>query len=166
MANTRINLNGVRLTFMNIEGAINKTVGTRTKGRFNQNGARDFAIQLSEEQAEAMKRDGFNVKWPKPNPEIPEEEDTRLPTLSVTVSNNANIHPSVRVFVVQGTDPNDPGVVLDHSNYAQLDDMDILYADVNINVNDWNVNGNSGRKCYLNAMKVYIREIGFGESTY
>lgn len=166
MANTRINLNGVRLTFMNIEGAVNKTIGTRVKGRFNPKGARDFSAVLSVEQAEAMERDGFNVKWPKPNPEIDPEEDTRLPTLPITVSNNATIHPSVRVFVVQGTDPNEPGVVLDHANYGQLDDMDIMYADLNINVNDWNVNGNSGRKCYLNAMKVYIREIGFGDSDY
>lgn len=165
----KISLNGVQLTFRNAEGAIKKTMANgRIKGQFNTNGAKTFAITLNEEQALAMEADGFNVKWPKPREDIDPAEDNRQPTLMVTITNSADkqIHHSVSVFVVAGTDVNDPGVKLPHENYDQIDDMDIMFADVNMNVYDWEVNGKQGKKVYLQAMKLYIREVDFSNPTY
>ena len=78
MAQTNtVTLNNVGIIFPNFAGRTDQ---------YNKNGVRSFSVSLSHETAEAMLADGFNVKFPKPNPEIDPNDDRRLPTLNITVS--------------------------------------------------------------------------------
>jgi hypothetical protein len=65
-------LDDVRLIYRNFTGAARQ---------FNEKGKRNFNVILDPEMAEAMEKDGWNVKWQEPW----EEGDPKLPLLKVHV---------------------------------------------------------------------------------
>ena len=158
MAQTNtVTLNNVGIIFPNFAGRTDQ---------YNKNGVRSFSVSISHETAEAMLADGFNVKFPKPNPEIDPDDDRRLPTLNITVSNDHdNIPYGVRIFLVDG----ETEQRIDNNNldmFDMLDGLDIDYANVKFSIYDWSVNGNSGRKPYLQSLQIFLKDYSFGESTY
>lgn len=155
MAQTNtVTLNNVGIIFPNFAGR---------SDQYNKTGVRSFSVAVSNETAEAMLADGFNVKFPKPNTEIDPDDDRRLPTLNITVSNDHdNIPYGIRIFLVDGE--NEQRV--DNTNLDMLDGLDIDYANVKFSVYDWSVNGNSGRKPYLQSLQIFLKDYSFGESTY
>ena len=149
-----VTLNNVGIIFPNFAGRTDQ---------YNKTGVRSFSVAISYETAEAMLADGFNVKFPKPNPEIDPDDDRRLPTLNITVSNDHdNIPYGIRIFLVDGE--NEQRV--DNTNLDMLDGLDIDYANVKFSVYDWSVNGNSGRKPYVQSLQLFLKDYSFGESTY
>lgn len=74
MAN--INFENAQLRYRNFEGR---------KDVFNEAGKRNFWIALDQEQAEDLESQGFNIRWPKENPDIDPMEDTRQPMIKVNV---------------------------------------------------------------------------------
>lgn len=155
MAQTNtVTLNNVGIIFPNFAGR---------SDQYNKTGIRNFSVTISNDTAEAMLADGFNVKFPKPNPEIDPDDDRRLPTLNITVSKDHDIIPyGIRIFLVDGE--NEQRV--DNTNLDMLDGLDIDYANVKFSVYDWSVNGISGRKAYLQSLQIFLKDYSFGESTY
>jgi len=131
-------LEGRRILFRNFTGA---------EGRFNAAGKRNFNVLLEDEEAEAMLRDGWNVKYLQPR----EEGDVPQPRLEVSVHFGKN-PPRVVLITSRGKTP------LDESMINLLDWAEIIDVDLIIRPYEWEVSGKTGVKAYLKSLYVTIRE--------
>ena len=145
MANT-LNIENTRIIFPNFKGE---------RTQYNRQGGRDFSIALDPEMAEDLQSQGFNVKWPKPNPDISPEEDRRLPYLTVTVSNDQHVNPSIRIFIVDSGNPSRVDVT-NQMELEMLDRLDISSADVVINPYHWEIQEQDGVKT---GIKAYLKAL-------
>lgn len=132
-------LEGRRILFRNFEGK---------EGRFNADGNRNFNVVLESEEAEAMLKDGWNVKYLQPR----EEGDEPLPRLEVTIKYGKGRPPRVILITAKGK------TSLDEDMIKLLDWADIENVDMIVRPYEWEVNGKSGVKAYLNSIYVTIRE--------
>lgn len=142
-----LELSNVKIGYRNFSG---------NEGPYNQEGERSFSIFLDEDTAREVFDDGWNVKWPKPNPNIKEEEDRRLPYLSVSVRFD-KIPPKVVLIV------GDKITKLDEEGVKTLDYAEIDNVDVIVTPSHWSVNGKTGIKAYLRSIYVTLREDRFTE---
>lgn len=117
------------------------------EGQYNREGDRNFAVILREDVADAMIQDGWNVRFLDPR----EEGDMPTPYISVAV--NFNNRPPRVVLLTSTT-----RTQLDESSVETLDWADIKTADLIARGYDWNVNGKSGTKAYLQSLFVTIEE--------
>jgi len=120
---------------------------TGKEGQFNREGDRNFAVILPEDVAEQMLADGWNVRYLEPR----DEGDGPTPYISVSV--NFNNRPP-RVILLTSTSRTQ----LDEKSVEILDWSDIKTADLIARGYDWNVNGKSGTKAYLQSLFVTIEE--------
>jgi len=127
-----------RLIFRNFSGK---------EGQYNREGDRNFAVVLPEDVAEQMLLDGWNVRYL----EAREEGDAPTPYISVAV-NFSNRPP--RVVLLTAT----TRTQLDEKSVEVLDWSDIRTADLIARGYDWEVNGKSGTKAYLQSLFVTIEE--------
>lgn len=120
---------------------------------YNREGDRNFALIIpTEEIAEALEREGWNVKIRDPH----DEGDKPFMYLPVKVKFN-NRGP--QVYLKTGDKINK----LDEESVGILDDVDILSVSMDIRPYDWVIqegtkNEKSGRSAYLQSMEV-IQEI-------
>lgn len=114
---------------------------------FNQSGQRQFSVVLTEEVAEQLRNDGWNVKYL----DAREEGETPTPFIGVTVS--YKIRPPRVVMITSGGRTN-----LDESTIEVLDWADIAKADLICNAYEWEVGDKSGIKAYLKTLFVTIEE--------
>lgn len=63
--NDSVVMEGVRIIFRNFAGK---------EGMYNREGDRNFGVLLDDDVAEAMAKDGWNVKWLKARDEDEEEQ--------------------------------------------------------------------------------------------
>lgn len=134
-------MEGVRIVFRNFVGK---------EGQYNREGDRNFAVLLDDTVANAMAEDGWNVKWLKPREDA--EEDA-LPQAYLAVSVNYKGRPPTIVMIT------DRGRThLDESSVELLDWADIKNVDLIVSPYEWNVNGKTGIKAYLQSMYVTIEE--------
>lgn len=133
-------LEGVQIIFRNFTGA---------EKQFNKAGDRNFVVLLEDDVAEAMEKDGWNIKRLRPRED--DEEQNFKAYLSVTVGYKGR-PPRVVMVTSRGR------TTLDESMVEMLDWADILFSDIIIRPYDWTVNGNSGRKAYLKSAFVTIDE--------
>lgn len=134
-------MEGVRIVFRNFVGK---------EGQYNREGDRNFAVLLDDTVANAMAEDGWNVKWLKPREDA--EEDA-LPQAYLAVSVNYKGRPPTIVMIT------DRGRThLDESSVELLDWADIKNVDLIVRPYEWNVNGKTGIKAYLQSMYVTIEE--------
>jgi len=119
------------------------------EGEFNRKGDRNFAVFLSPEQAEAMLRDGWNVKFLK----VREEGEEPQAYLQVSVSYNEKAKPP-RIVMVTSRNKTPLG----EDMVENLDHVDIAMVDLILNPYHWNVSGKTGVKAYLNTMYITIEE--------
>lgn len=131
-------LEDVRLLFCNFAGK---------EGKYNREGDRNFNIALSNELAEDLTNEGWNVKWLEPKNEDYE------PQAILEVAVNYRGRPP-RVVMVTSRGKN----ALNEDEVDVLDYADIEKADVIINPYHWNVNGKTGVKAYAQSVFVTIRE--------
>lgn len=117
------------------------------EGQYNREGDRNFAVILPEDVAKRMLKDGWNVRYL----EAREEGDLPTPYISVAV-NFANRPP--RVVLITST----TRTQLDEASVEVLDWADIKIADLIARGYDWNVNGKTGTKAYLQSLFVTIEE--------
>jgi hypothetical protein len=127
-----------RIIFRNFSGK---------EGQYNREGDRNFAVVLPPETAELMIKDGWNVRVL----EAREEGDEPTPYISVAV--NFNNRPPRVVLLTSTT-----RTQLDENSVELLDWADIRTADLIARGYDWNVNGKSGTKAYLQSLFVTIEE--------
>jgi hypothetical protein len=127
-----------RILFRNFSGE---------EGRFNAKGQRNFNVLLGDEEAKAMLKDGWNVKYLQPR----EEGDEPQPRLEVSVHYGKN-PPRVVMITSRGKTP------LDESMVGVLDWAEIVNVDMIIRPYQWEVNGRTGVKAYVKSIYVTIRE--------
>jgi hypothetical protein len=129
----------VRIVFRNFAGA---------EGKFNAPGNRNFNVLLDDLVAEAMRADGWNVKWLQPR----EEGDLPQARVEVAVNYRGSQPPRIIMITSKGK------TALDESMIAVLDYAEFENVDLIINPYEWEVNGKTGVKAYLKSIYVTIRE--------
>lgn len=120
---------------------------TGREDRFNREGDRNFCIELSEDLAEQLSADGWNVKGGK----VKEDGEVTKPYLPVAVSYK-KIPPHVAMITHRGK------TILEEGMLDLLDKVDIATADLTVNPFEWAVSGNSGIKAYLRTLYIVVRE--------
>lgn len=130
-----LQIDDARIVYRNFSG-----VGTK----FNRDGDRNFAVVIeTEEMAEALKREGWNVKI-KP---AREEGDMPFMYLPVKVKFSER---GPKVYLKSGENVN----LLDEESVGLIDEVDILKVDLDIRPYDWEMNGKTGRTAYLQSIQV------------
>lgn len=114
---------------------------------YNRQGDRNFAILLDQETADSMIQDGWNVKYLRAR----EDGDEPQPYIQVTVSYK-NRPPKICMVTSRGM------TYLTEDEVEMLDWVDVETADCTLNPYDWNVNGKTGTRAYLQALYVKIEE--------
>ena len=133
-----LRFDNARIIYRNFAGA---------KTDFNRAGARNFALIIeSEELAQSMIADGWNVKMKPPR----DENEDSFYYLPIKVNFNGN-GPYV-VLSVRGID-----TILDESNIDKLDKLNIDRIDLDVRAGYYDVNGKKGVSAYLDGMKVWQR---------
>ncbi len=127
-----------RLIFRNFSGK---------EGQYNQQGDRNFAVILDDATADQMLRDGWNVKG------LTSREEGEPDTPYIQVAVNFKNRPP-RVVMITSTSRTH----LDESAVSVLDWAEIQTADLIARAYEWEVNGKSGIKAYLQSLFVTIEE--------
>jgi hypothetical protein len=133
-------MEGVQIIFRNFSGK---------EGQYNREGDRNFAVLLDDTIANAMAEDNWNIKWLKPRTE--EEGDT--PQAYLPISVNFKGRPPRIVLITSRGRTN-----IDESQVETLDWVDIINVDLIVRPYEWNVNGKTGVKAYLQSIYVTIEE--------
>lgn len=127
-----------RLVFRNFEGK---------EGQYNREGDRNFAVILTEEAAQQMLADGWNVKY------LASREDGEEDTPYISVAVNFNQRPPRVVMITSMARTH-----LNEDSVAVLDWADIRTCDLIARAYNWEVNGKTGVKAYLQSMFITIEE--------
>lgn len=117
------------------------------KEQFNAEGDRYFNVSLTEEQANSLVVQGWNVKKWKGK----EEDDETVYFLKVAVSYRVR-PPRVVLITSGGRTP------LDEETCDLIDGLDLDFIDVTINPYHWSKGGSSGVKAYLKVGMFVIAE--------
>lgn len=134
-----VRMQNVKLAYLNFQG---KPDNFNPKG-----GKRTFAVILPRDVAEAMHRDGWNVKFPEPR----DDGETREPHITVEASFSVK-PPQIFVVTSKGkTQWYEPQI-------GMLDWADIVNVDLSLNPYSWDIGGKSGIKAYLRSIYVTILE--------
>lgn len=116
--------------------------------KFNREGDRNFALIIpNEEMADALAKEGWNVKIKPPR----EEGDDPFIFLPVKVKFNDR---GPQVYLVTGARRNR----LDEETVGMIDDIDICAVNLDVRPYDWEVGDKTGRTAYLQSIEV-IQEI-------
>ena len=133
-----VTMEGVRIVFRNFAGK---------EGQYNREGDRNFAVLLDEPVAQAMAKDGWNVKWLKAR----EDGDAEQAYLGVSV-NYKGRPPKIVMLTSRGR------TNLSEDEVELLDWADISNVDIIIRPYEWVVNGKGGIKAYLQSAFITIEE--------
>ncbi len=117
------------------------------ESQYNRPGDRNFAVILEQDIAAQLAADGWNVR----TLEAREEGDEDTPYIPVAV-NFKNRPP--RIVLLTST----TRTQLDESSVEVLDWADIETADLIARAYNWEVNGKTGTKAYLQSLFVTITE--------
>lgn len=131
-------LEEVKIAFRNFSGK---------EGKYNRAGDRNFCVLLPDDIAKQMEDDGWNVRYLNPR----EPEDKPQGYLQVAV-NYKGRPPRIVMITSRGK------TQLDEDMVDILDWAEIKNADVIIRPYEWEVNGKSGVKAYLQSIYVTIEE--------
>lgn len=129
-----------RVVFRNFSGR---------EGKYNREGDRNFAILLEDDRANDLIDKGWTVKYLRPR----EDGDEPKPYLPVTVKYSPKARPPKVVLITsRGKNMLDEGLV------GTLDFAEIKNADLIVRPYQWDVNGATGVKAYLQSIFVTIYE--------
>ena len=131
-----VTLRGVKLFWKNFEGR---------KGRFNQEGNRNFHIQLDMDVAKEMEADGWNIRWEDPR----EEGDSPTAHIKVKVSFD-NYPPRILMKIGDKITP------LGQDSVGILDWSELMHVGVMLSPYQWDVNGKQGVNAYLKKLTVEL----------
>lgn len=117
------------------------------EGPYNRQGERSFGVILPEDIAKQLTIDGWNVRYLKAR----EEGDEPQPFLPVAI--RFDIYPPRIVMLTSTT-----RTQLDENSIEVLDWSEFKIVDLIVRGHDWNVNGKTGTKAYLQSLFVTIQE--------
>lgn len=120
---------------------------------------RFFHISLTEEEANVLRKDGWNVReWNPTNPSEP-----TMWVLKVTIDYEiGERYPQYRPRIFKVREQKRP-LLLSEDLLDDLDQKIFTLANVEIRPYDWKIqNGNSGRKAMLSSMFFKVAENSFG----
>ena len=162
MANMMISKQDETVAFNNAHlpyGAWRNFAGGPT--RFDpRNTKRFFEIFVTDEEANKLAKEGWNVKWLEPR----NESEPKQAHLKVFVNYDVPKRYQPRIWM---TRKNGDPVLLDAEDVCQLDTDDIVRAKVQLRPYDWELpTGKKGRKAMLKQMYVTIEEDEFGAEFY
>lgn len=146
MAEGTVVMKGVRLIFRNFRGE---------EGKYNKKGERNFAVLMDEQTARDLLEDGWNVKYLNPRDE--EEEEHPQAYLPVIARYDVGRPPKVVLITGGGTKKR----TLEEEEVEDLDwihQSQIINVDMIVRPFNWNVNGKTGVKAYLQSIYVEIEE--------
>lgn len=137
-----LTLFNVQLIFKNFQGA---------EKPFNPAGQRNFSILIGPDDAEAMLKDGWNIKFlnKRPDDDPNEPQQAHLP---VKINLNSGRPPRIVMVTSKGKQ------LLDKDMVAALDYVVMKEVDLIINPYSWNVQGKSGITAYCKSLYVTIEE--------
>lgn len=124
--------------------------------QFNEEGNRNFCVLLSDEEAEGLSRDGWNVKAMRPD----DNGDTQK-YMQVKVAyrgrdgNPMRTPPRVTLITSRGR------TELDEGSCELIDQSDISRVDLIVRPYEWVVSGKTGVKAYLKEIYVTLEESVF-----
>lgn len=136
-----IAIEGAKILFRNFEGAEDK---------FNRAGDRNFCVALTQEKADELSAQGWNVRMIAPN----DNYDDPLFYIKVCVQYK-NIPPKIYLVTSRGK------TLLDENTVGEIDHIDIANADLIISPYHWEVNGKRGIKAYLKTAYITMEEDEF-----
>lgn len=149
MAKSNIVMENARLIFRNFEGREEK---------YNRKGDRNFGLVIEDpEVAKQLAEDGWNIKelTPKNNDNYDDTPEV-IYWLPVTVRFD-NVPPKVMLVTRRKK------TRLNEDNINTVDYANIAKVDLTVTPYDWEVNGKSGTKAYLQTMYVTINEDEFAD---
>lgn len=149
MAKSNIVMENARLIFRNFEGREEK---------YNRKGDRNFGLIIEDsEVAQQLAEDGWNIKelTPKNNDDYDDTPEV-VYWLPVTVRFD-NVPPKVMLVTRRKK------TRLNEENINTVDYANIAKVDLTVTPYDWEVNGKSGIKAYLQTMYVTINEDEFAD---
>lgn len=149
MAKSNIVMENARLIFRNFEGREEK---------YNRKGDRNFGLIIEDpEVAQQLAEDGWNIKelTPKNNDDYDDTPEV-IYWLPVTVRFD-NVPPKVMLVTRRKK------TRLSEDNINTIDYANIAKVDLTVTPYDWEVNGKSGTKAYLQTMYVTINEDEFAD---
>lgn len=134
-------------TFM-IEGArlIHRNFSGK-EGMYNAEGQRGFSVIVTDELAEQLLADDWNVRYPKPD----EEGVIGAPFVPVAV--RFDVRPPRIVMITSVTRTNLGEDTVDVLDWADFETVDLICRGY-----EWLVNGKSGVKAYVKSLFVTIEE--------
>lgn len=127
-----VTIENCRIAFRNFAG---------NEDKFNPKGSRNFALLLTEQEAEDLERLGWNVKYLKPRDDDPQGQAF----LKVKMSFDKK-PPKVIMVTSRGK------TYLDEESVNSLDWVDIEQADITLNPYEWDVNGAVGVTAYVKTL--------------
>lgn len=142
-------MENARLIFRNFEGCEKK---------YNRKGDRNFGLIIEDpEVAQQLAEDGWNIKklTPKNNDDYDDTPEV-IYWLPVTVRFD-NVPPKVMLVTRRKK------TRLNEENINTVDYANIAKVDLTVTPYDWEVNGKSGIKAYLQTMYVTINEDEFAD---
>lgn len=142
-------MENARLIFRNFEGREEK---------YNRKGDRNFGLIIEDsEVAQQLMEDGWNIKelTPKNNDDYDDTPEV-IYWLPVTVRFD-NVPPKVMLVTRRKK------TRLNEENINTVDYANIAKVDLTVTPYDWEVNGKSGTKAYLQTMYVTINEDEFAD---
>lgn len=138
-----IMLEDVNIVFRNFSGA---------EGPFNKAGDRNFGLLVDPDSAEAMEKDGWNIKYLKPRDEGEE------PQAWLKIKVNFNGRPPKVVLISENGDGQKSKTPLEESMVSILDWAPIKTVDLIVTPYEWTVNGNTGVSAYLQSLYVTLEQ--------
>lgn len=125
---------------------------------YNSAGDRNFAVVIEDEElAYRLLEDGWNVKFPKPSPDIDPADDNRNPTLAIGVGGK-NYDPKILLINANGSPTHLIGDELNVLDWSQ-----IIHADLVVQGSVWDVQGKTGIKAYVKALYIKLEMDSFQE---
>lgn len=144
MINNNITLEGVRIMFRNFSGL---------PSQFNAAGNRNFCVVLEDpELVHRLESDGWNIRWLKPLD--PDDEPKAYLQVKVSFPREGSKARPPKIVMVTSRG----NTILDEETVSLLDTAEIANVDMIIRPYNWEMQGRTGVKAYLNSIYVTIVE--------